>query len=114
MKKLYTARDAMEAHFLRQLLQQEGIPAEVLGENLSIARGELPLTAETLPSVWVRSEHAERAVRVVAQMLSQASGGDAAGDPWTCPGCGEAIEGQFDICWNCQTPRPEDDKDPST
>jgi hypothetical protein len=25
---------------------------------------------------------------------------------WLCPQCGEAVEGQFDSCWNCSTPKP--------
>ncbi len=28
---------------------------------------------------------------------------------WTCPACGEAVPGHFDVCWNCQTPRPGGD-----
>jgi hypothetical protein len=26
---------------------------------------------------------------------------------WKCPGCGEAIEDQFDQCWHCDRPKPE-------
>jgi len=22
---------------------------------------------------------------------------------WRCPGCGETVDGNFDVCWNCQT-----------
>lgn len=28
-------------------------------------------------------------------------------DRWTCPKCGSRIPGNFDICWNCETPREE-------
>ena len=26
---------------------------------------------------------------------------------WNCPKCNEEVEDQFDVCWNCQTERPE-------
>jgi len=25
--------------------------------------------------------------------------------PWKCKSCSEVIESQFDVCWNCQTPK---------
>ena len=67
MKKIYTARDSMEAHFVRCLLEREGIEAGVFGEPLGLARGELPFTPDTLPSVWVKSEDAERAIDIVGE-----------------------------------------------
>lgn len=26
-------------------------------------------------------------------------------EPWKCKACSEVIESQFDVCWNCQTPK---------
>jgi hypothetical protein len=106
MKKLYTARDAMEAHFLRTLLEERDIPAAVLGENLAPARGELPFTLETQPAVWVREDHFAQAQAVVDEMLAQRHAQSLA-LPWTCPACGEEVDGTFDLCWNCQASRPE-------
>ena len=28
---------------------------------------------------------------------------------WECPGCGEALEEQFDSCWRCGTGNPDQD-----
>jgi hypothetical protein len=28
------------------------------------------------------------------------------GERWTCPQCGEPLEGQFTACWQCGTARP--------
>ena len=93
--KVYTARDAVEAHFVRGLLEREGLAAEVLGDKLAIAIGELPpLSAGTLPAVWVAEESTEPAKKIVAKA------------PWTCPSCGETIEPQFTDCWNCGAARP--------
>jgi len=65
MEKIFTGEDSMEAHFVRNLLEAQGIRAQVLGEILGAARGELPLTEETRPGVWVNSEDVERAMVVV-------------------------------------------------
>lgn len=101
MEKLYAARDGMEAHFLRQVLEEHGIPAQVLGENLGAARGDLPLTAETLPAVWVARENVQAALTVVRQFTSEQ--GAERGEPWTCPVCG--AQGEMSCCWRCGSTR---------
>ncbi len=111
MVKLYTARDAMEARFLGGLLEQAGIPMTLQGELLSAARGELPLTQETLPSVWVRSEDLDRAKEVLASYKDGARPLPPQGADWTCPNCGQECEGQFTQCWQCESPRPEQSKE---
>lgn len=25
---------------------------------------------------------------------------------WDCPSCGQAVPGNFEVCWNCNAPRP--------
>ena len=35
-------------------------------------------------------------------------------DYWKCPKCGETVEMNFDICWNCQTSRPTKIEHPAT
>jgi len=67
--KIHVCRDSMEAHFLRQVLEDEDIQATVMGEALAAGRGELPLTAETLPSVWVRQDDVERAREVLERAV---------------------------------------------
>lgn len=42
MKTLYQAANAVEAHMLADYLKQEGLHAQVLGEHLQGAVGELP------------------------------------------------------------------------
>jgi hypothetical protein len=33
---------------------------------------------------------------------------------WKCPGCGELVDINYGICWNCQTPIPEKTEPPSS
>jgi hypothetical protein len=65
MQHVYTARDEMDAHFVKGLLEQEGIEARVLGESLGGAFGTLPLSARSLPGVYVRDEDVARATPIV-------------------------------------------------
>ncbi len=30
---------------------------------------------------------------------------------WICPECGEEVPGEFDLCWSCNTPYPDDSED---
>ena len=63
MRHVYTARDEMDASFVQGLLRQEGIEAVVQGQALGEVWGTLPLTAKSLPAVWVDEKDVERAVR---------------------------------------------------
>ncbi len=105
LKRIYQARDTMEAEFVRGLLDAEGIPAVVQGAALEIALSPL-LGGSTLPVVCVRQEDTACAEQVIARY--QRGEIPSAGKPWTCPGCGEAIEGQFTECWKCGTARDVD------
>ena len=60
MKPVYTAKHPTEAHLIKGMLEAEGIRAEVKGDQLYGAFGELPV----LPTVWILDDtlaaHAER------------------------------------------------------
>ncbi len=101
MHRLYLAADRIEAQRLLDLLRYQRIPAVILGDYLSGAVGELPATL--FPSVWLLEDGDRHpAERVLAAFLAPPEVSD---DPWTCPACGEAVEGCFEVCWNCGTGR---------
>jgi hypothetical protein len=103
--KVYAARDTLEAHFLKGVLEAEGIRAVILGETLASARGELPLTLETLPGVWVHEADRDRAMELAASITCPQE--DVVSQPrWTCRRCGERHEGAFSECWQCGASRP--------
>src|SRR5438094_361851 len=119
MQRLFAARDNLEAHFLKNLLEADGVRATVLGELLAASRGEFPLGNTTAPGVWVSEEQLARGQHILNGYLSQrhpatsdsaARGFAVITDPsqapaptanWICPGCGESIEPQFTDCWKC-------------
>ena len=109
MTKVFTAQHPTEAHLVAGLLESGGIQAQVQGEALFAARGEVPVTAATLPSVWVLDDSqvadALQLLRDRPQQLPQG----AMEPSWTCPKCGESIDPQFAACWNCGSAKPDSD-----
>lgn len=106
MKKIYIARNPVDAHLLRGVLEGEGVQAVVQGEFLWSARGEVPITGETSPSVWVvNDEDFERAMETVKEFQSLEGISDSQNEEWKCAACGETNEGQFTECWHCGTSR---------
>jgi len=98
--RVYSSYDLVAVHHARNLLEAEGIRAEVRNERLSSAMGELP-PAECQAEVWVlEARDAARAERLLRE------GTRASGPPWSCPACGERIEPQFTQCWRCSAVRP--------
>jgi hypothetical protein len=109
MTKIYGARDLVEAQFVKGLLEAEQIEAVVQGGPLQSVLGEIPINPESLPTIWVHEKDVDHA-RVVIDELHQ--GGPVKTSPrpsWTCPRCGEILEGQFTTCWNCGGERPSEE-----
>lgn len=102
MKLFLHSLDVIEAHHHANLLRAAGIPAEVRNTFLSGAVGDIPF-GEAAPQVWIDAAQDEGVAR---QVLRQASERPVQPD-WSCPDCGEWIEGQFGQCWRCGGVRPD-------
>ena len=103
MIKVFTAPALPEVELLRSVLENANIGCVVRNEYLTIPRGDLPFT-DTWPELWVLDDRDRAQAEVI---IAQAQTGDeSATAQWICPGCGEAIDGQFSSCWNCETERP--------
>ena len=101
MKRVFTAHDIASVVYIRDMLIQEGIPADLRGQHLQGAVGDIP-PIETWPEVWVAREDEDRS-RALISAFEEA---DSNAKPWTCPQCSEELEAQFGSCWNCSTDRP--------
>jgi putative signal transducing protein len=67
MNKVFVAHDPLEAHFVRSLLERNGIAAVVQGEALFGLRPEIGISSDTLPTVWISKDtELKRALEVVA------------------------------------------------
>jgi hypothetical protein len=107
--KIYSAKHPTEAHLLKGILESYGILCAVQGESLYSARGELPITAETAPSVWILDDAKfDEAVSIVKDFENPHAHNPGDEEKWICKSCGEDSEGQFTECWNCGKPRNEE------
>ncbi|MBK1704130.1 hypothetical protein CKO40_06105 [Halochromatium glycolicum] len=99
MQQLYQAADRIEAQLLRDLLDRHRIQAAVFGDYLSGAVGELP--ADVYPTVWVIEDRDLPRARTVLQDWQRENANRASARSWVCHGCGELLDGSFDLCWRC-------------
>ena len=107
MKRIYNATNPSDAHLLKGILEGENINAVVQGEYLWNLRGQLPITPETCPSVWVVEESDyERALELLSALHFGEEPLPQQGAEWRCGQCGEMNEPQFTECWQCGKPRP--------
>ncbi len=102
MERLFEAADRLEAQQLLDLLQEHGVEAVILGDYLSGGAGELPVDIH--PTLWLLNPQNRSLAR--ALLAAFLAGPQATASSWTCPGCGEIIDGQFQLCWRCCTARP--------
>lgn len=101
MIRAYVARNLMQAHLIRGFLDSEGIFSVVRGEHLVAIQGEVPITMDTLPSIWVNEVDRDTARALIERALR----GELVFKDWVCPVCSETVEGQFTECWQCGTAR---------
>ena len=98
MQRVFVARNLSEAHIVSGMLNAAGIAAQVRGQFLTGGYGELPITSDTLPSVWIEDESQWAAARSVIAEYERPS---HRGSAWRCEQCGEIHGAQFTACWKC-------------
>jgi hypothetical protein len=106
MKLIYSARDSMDAEFVKGILDEQGIEAVIQGAALSNVLGTMATNLDATPEIWVRDEDEQRGLAAVADFKSGSPPAASTSGVWKCPQCGEQIEGQFTECWNCGESKP--------
>jgi hypothetical protein len=103
MQRLYQAGDRIEAQLLSDFLDRHLVENAILGDYLSGAIGELP--ADIYPSIWiVHDDDLLRARELLRRFIDDNRREQA--PSWVCRGCGELVDGSFDICWRCGGEHP--------
>jgi len=105
MKQVYLAENPIEAHMVVDLLQAQGIEAVVQGEHIFAIRGAVPIS---YPTVCVLDDADYDRARALALEYDRGAFPEGEREPWTCAQCGEQIEGNFDLCWQCGAERPSE------
>jgi hypothetical protein len=100
LTRVYRAASAIEASFLKGLLEEEGISVRTFGPNDS---SSFPGGSSEI-EIHVPEQLADAARKVLDDYEARSSG-DLQQAPWLCQRCGEENEPSFDTCWNCQADR---------
>ena len=58
-------RTLTDVYLVRDYLASEGVPTEIRNENLFGAQGEVPITSDSLPSLWAEDEIVLRARELI-------------------------------------------------
>jgi hypothetical protein len=102
MMKLMRAPNVVIGQHWINLLAAAGIPCQLHNRYLSGAIGEIPAD-QCAPELWLVDERDEALAR---KLIDAARRGPAVDAPaWRCAHCGESLEAQFTVCWNCGTAR---------
>ncbi len=110
MQRIYSHVNPAMVHHVKNVLDNHGIESEVRGEHLVGAIGGIaPIDAWV--ELWLVDEsRLQEAERIVEDLLVdtdvEATGEES--EPWTCPNCGEEVDAQFAVCWNCGSEGPEE------
>ena len=100
MKRVIQAPNLALASLWCDLLAQAGFDVSVQRAYASSIAGEIP-PDQSLPEVWVHDdEQLDRARTLLAELRHPIW------RRWSCPGCGERIDGPFEQCWNCGAAMP--------
>ncbi|MGM0595154.1 MAG: DUF2007 domain-containing protein [Pseudomonadota bacterium] len=102
LELLYTSPNALLVSHVRNLLEVAGIEVQMKNQYLGGGAGELPPT-EAWPELWVAVADYCRARAVVEEFERD----DVILPSWRCAHCGERVEGQFSVCWNCGASRTD-------
>ena len=103
-KKIYSAANAVEAHMIQGLLEQESIGTNLSGESLSTAWGGLQTDFNEVEILVDEEKYAE-ALEIISnyeEILRQPA---QDGESWKCEECNKVNPDTFEMCWSCQAIR---------
>ncbi len=101
MKRLQQAPNLAIATLWADVLNGTGIAVTVQRAYASGIAGEIP-PDQALPELWLTDESRLADARALLRQLQ-----NPPERRWSCPGCGEVIDGPFDRCWSCGAPAPD-------
>ena len=103
---LHRASDRMEASLLAHALESAGIRAKLAGGGSTWFFGAFGPNENLHTDLWVEQDDVARGRDVIEEFRRKAE--EASPHPassWACIECGEANGPNFEVCWNCETPR---------
>ena len=98
-EKVYKAANSYEAHFIKGLLKKYSIESKLLGENLSIVIGELPIDVLQV-DIFVEKNQIKKTKDILSEYKNNFSL-DQSKEDWKCSACKNFNPSSFEVCWNC-------------
>lgn len=98
MRCVFRSMDRLQVGYLGSVLESYGIRCLRKNEYLGGGIGELPVT-ECWPELWVIDDGQYEYARDIIDTAMSDDKGTLT--DWRCSRCGEMVEGQFGVCWNC-------------
>jgi len=98
--KIYKAANLSEAHFIKGLLQSEGVEVATLGKGLTVAIGELPLDVAQV-DMYVKLNNKEIAKSIIKKYEENVKVDHL--KSWKCDKCDIVNPSTFEICWKCNS-----------
>ncbi len=95
---VYRAENSYEANFIKGLLKEYSIESELLGDNLSIAIGELPVDAMQV-DILVENTNLAKSKKILQDYKNNLTNKYLYNR--NCTNCNELIPSSFESCWNC-------------
>lgn len=65
MQQVYVTRTLADVYLVRDYLAAEGVPTEIRNEHLFGAQGDVPVTSDSLPSLWADDDLVARARELI-------------------------------------------------
>ncbi len=93
--------NAVEAEYLRSVLEESGVSAFVDGAAASTALSHVGAALGGV-RLFVRAADATQASAIVEEVHA---GLDVSAEAWFCGTCQESVEGTFRVCWSCAQDR---------
>lgn len=90
---------------MHSLLESEGIPCEIRNAGAAGLAGEIPHT-QVYPELWVLDKLDKPRAREIIRIYRDKDAAAPKSPDWTCPKCGETVDGIYAECWNCGTAVP--------
>ena len=95
---VYRAENSYEANFIKGLLKEYSIESKLLGDNLSIAIGELPVDAMQV-DILVENTNLVKSKKILRDYKNNLTNKSLCDR--NCKNCDELIPSSFESCWNC-------------
>jgi hypothetical protein len=101
MREVFSSPDVTKVDYYKSVLDEAGISSFIRNENASSIGLVGPMFFPAL--CIIEDLDYDIAIRVLkSRQYTETS---VVAD-WTCPSCSEKNPANFEICWNCNTPRP--------